>query len=325
MISVVLFCLIYMGFGSFSNFSPQGSFSLASVSEIIKGQDGQNLIFGSVEKSLPDSPELLLIENSTLKSASPPTSFSPQILGVLVSGGELEDTKKLIAEHIVEPGESLWSIAERFSISIETIVWANDLKSLVVWPGQKLLILPVSGVMHLVKEGETVGAISQNYKAEAEEVISFNDLSGDADIFSGEVLIVPGGKLPLLSIVRQPEAPSSSGLSTNNFNGQSHAFPYGQCTWWVAQKRAIGTWGNANQWMINALEEGFTICQGSSCIPQKGAVVVLLGNRTYGHVGYVEDIKGDKVVFSEMNYIGWGKMNYRTLRIGSPAIIGYIY
>ncbi len=61
------------------------------------------------------------------------------------------------------------------------------------------------------------------------------------------------------------------------------------------------------------------------CIPRVGAVVSLEGHKVYGHVAYVERVLGDKVIFSEMNYIGLGKMNYRTLRVGSSLIKGYIY
>lgn len=298
---------------------------MAAVSEILKDQKSEDVFLSPTEKFWPDSLELLLIENSSIKPAFPPTTFAPRVLGALIEGADIEDTKKIIAEHSVESGESIWSIAESYSVSVETIVWANDLKSFVVWPGQKLLILPVSGVMHLVKEGDTVSGIAKKYEADSGKVLSFNDLAGDSDIFAGEILIIPDGRLPLISVIKPPSSPDVSSLSTNNFNNQSHIFSFGQCTWWVAQKRAIPGWGNAKDWLNNAAASGFSTCKGSSCLPKKGAVVALQGNRTYGHVGFVEDIKGDKVIFSEMNYIGWGKMNYRTLRIGSPAIIGYIY
>jgi surface antigen len=138
-------------------------------------------------------------------------------------------------------------------------------------------------------------------------------------------LIIPDGKLPSVSIVETPTSSTSPKLSTNNFYGQSHAFPYGQCTWWVAQKRSIPGWGHAINWLNNATASGYSVCKGSYCVPQAGAIISLSGNRVYGHVGYVEEIKGDKVVFSEMNYIGLGRMDYRTLRVGSPSIKGYIY
>ncbi|MBU2577789.1 CHAP domain-containing protein, partial [Patescibacteria group bacterium] len=161
-------------------------------------------------------------------------------------------------------------------------------------------------------------------KTDPEKIITFNDLSGEGDIVINEVLVIPDGKLPSISIV-QEETGALFRFSTNNFYGHSHAYPYGQCTWWVAQKKPIPSWSHAKNWLDNAILSGFPVCKGSYCIPQVGAVISLKGNWLYGHVGYVEEVRGDKVVFSEMNYIGWGRMNYRTLRVGSPSIKGYIY
>lgn len=321
--SALLIYLIPFGLNFVSDLPLKGSFSLAAVSNILQNQE--NTLLAQTDKSLPDSPELLLVENSSVKPATPPTTFNPRILGALVDGASLEDTKKIITEHTVEQGETIASIAENYNVSVETIVWANDLKTLVVKPGQALFILPVSGIMHSVREGETVATIAQKYNADINKAIAFNDLANENDIFTGEVIIIPGGRMPFISVAKPVIAPNESSLSTNNFNGLSHIFPFGQCTWWVAQKRAIPFSGNANEWLNNAAAEGLAICKGSSCLPKKGAVISLQGSRTYGHVGFVEDVKDDKVIFSEMNYIGWGKVNYRTLRIGSPAIIGYIY
>lgn len=298
---------------------------MAAVSELLKDAGPKDLFSGQTQGSLPDSPELLLVENSSVKSATPPTTFTPRVLGVLVDGADIEDTKKIITEHVVGQNENISSIAESYNVSVETIVWANDLKSLILKPDQTLLIPPVSGVIHLVKEGDTVSSIAQKYKADSGKIFSFNDIAGDGDIFAGEVLIVPSGRMPFISVAKPAPIPDKSSLSTDNFNGQSHDFPFGQCTWWVAQKRPIQGWGNAKDWLNNSAASGFAICKGSSCLPKKGAVISLQGSRAYGHVGYVEEVKDDKVIFSEMNYIGWGKIDYRTLRIGSPAIIGYIY
>ncbi len=249
---------------------------------------------------------------------------TPQVLGQIL-GGEESEIRTEIIEYTVEEGDNLWSISQNFNISIDTIVWANDIKSAMIKPGQKLLILPVSGVMHLVKEGDTISGLATKYKTETEKIIAFNDLSGEDDVRQDEVLIIPDGKIPYFSSLEFPPTSALANLSTNNFYGQSHNYPYGQCTWWVAQKRAIPSWGNAKDWLSRGTAAGFSVCEGRYCIPRTGAVITLQGHRVYGHVGYVESVKGDKVTFSEMNYIGWGRLNYRTLRVGSPLILGYVY
>ena len=274
------------------------------------------------KKSQPEWPEFLLVENSYLKANLPPVMITPQVLAQIISG---EEPSNDIQTHIVEPGESLWSIAQKYNLKIETIIWANDIKDAIIRPGQELTILPVDGLIHIVKKGDTLGEIAEKYKADREKILAFNEISSVDDIFENQALIIPDGILP--SPVKITESTTFSNLSTNNFYGLSHYYPYGQCTWWVAQKRAIPPWGNAKDWLNNAIASGFPVCQGSYCTPQIGAVISLKGNPYYGHVGYVENVnvKENKVIFSEMNYIGWGKMNYRDLTIGNSRILGYIY
>ncbi|MFC1663523.1 LysM peptidoglycan-binding domain-containing protein [Patescibacteria group bacterium] len=320
--SVILFGTISLGASYLVNsLDLPGDFSFSNSNPLAINQ---GLYLSSNKISLAQSPDFFLVQGTSLKGVCSPTVFSPQVLATLV-GTDSEESRREIIEYVVESGDSLWSISLEFNVSIDTIVWANNIKSALISPGQKLLILPVSGVMHLVKEGDTIGNLAKDYKTDTEKIVAFNDLAGEGDIFTGEVLIIPDGKMTFASEIQPAETSVLSRLSTNNFYGKSHSFPYGQCTWWVAQKRAIPAWGHAKDWMNNAIASGFSVCKGRYCVPRVGAVIALSGSATYGHVGYVEEVRGDKIVFSEMNYIGWGRMNYRSLRIGSSSIKGYIY
>lgn len=110
---------------------------------------------------------------------------------------EEAETRREIIEYTVEPGDSLLDIAEKFNISLETLLWANDLtKNSIIRPGQKLIILPVSGVIHYVKSGDTLSEIAKKYKGDINEIIAFNELSGEGDIYVGDILIIPNGVLP---------------------------------------------------------------------------------------------------------------------------------
>jgi surface antigen len=272
-------------------------------------------------ENIKESPELTFIEKNSLISMSPPVTVTPQVLGALAGGDDYLNSKDPIT-YTVENGDSLWGIAQKFGISIDTVVWANDVGGAIIQPGQEILILPVSGVIHEVEAGDTIDSIASKYKASADDIIAFNNIKGE--IYQGNTLIIPDGQMPSYSSVSLPSQ-SMGNLSTNNFYGKSHDFPFGQCTWWVAQQRAIPSWGNAIDWLPNAAASGYSTCSGQYCIPKSGAVISLQGHRIFGHVGYVEEVKGDKIKISEMNYIGWGEMNYRWISIGDPIIKGYIY
>lgn len=158
--------------------------------------DKEELFIGGIEVS-PESPDLSFVQKTTLFGFSPPVIITPQVLGQIIGDRKLEGRKEVI-EYTVQPGETLLSIANKFEISPETILWANDLNNKsVIKPGQKLIILPVSGILHYVNKGDTLDGIAKKYKAEKSEIISFNELSDEGEIFIGDILIVPGGTRPL--------------------------------------------------------------------------------------------------------------------------------
>jgi len=100
--------------------------------------------------------------------------------------------------HTVQSGETIGAIAEKYSIDVVSILWANNLSvRSYIRPGDKLKILPVSGLTHKVKSGDTILKIASTYDATAEKIIEFNKLqTGGSDIRIGEELIIPGGTKP---------------------------------------------------------------------------------------------------------------------------------
>ncbi|MCL4406358.1 MAG: LysM peptidoglycan-binding domain-containing protein [Patescibacteria group bacterium] len=91
----------------------------------------------------------------------------------------------------VQPRDTLVSVARKFNISTDTIVWANGLKTRALKRGSSLVILPVSGVIHEIKSGETVESIADSYHVPAQQIYAFNK---GKILTEGVELIVPGGQ-----------------------------------------------------------------------------------------------------------------------------------
>lgn len=120
------------------------------------------------------------------------TLLNPNMPSIADSG-----TRTKIVDYEVEGGDTIGSIAEKFSISVNTILWANSLTATsTIRPGDKLVILPTSGVLHKVKNGDTVEKIAKYYSADAEKILESNALPNSSDIKIGEYIIVPDGKVP---------------------------------------------------------------------------------------------------------------------------------
>lgn len=115
-----------------------------------------------------------------------------------------------VIDYRVVSGDTLASIAKKFDVSIDTIKWANNLKSDTIKPEQNLKIPPVTGVVHTVVSGESVYSIAKKYNTSAQNIVNFifNDFS-DYDTFAlkaGQTLYVPDG-------VIEPEQPKYTAMA----------------------------------------------------------------------------------------------------------------
>lgn len=237
----------------------------------------------------------------------------------------------------VKPGDTVSAIAAANRITINTILWANDLDNVnSIMPGDKIFILPVAGLSYTVKRGDDIESISKKYKAEKDKIIAFNDLPADGQLTEGEEIIIPGGEKEIpqqnqgatgTGVERRQYATSTGGTPTvSGFRklegkaGTGHKFPYGYCTWYVAQKRYVPWGGNAGTWLYKAKSAGYQ----TGKTPRPGSIMVS-SESWWGHVAIVESVSGSSFTISEMNYKGWAKTNKRTMSTSNRVIKGFIY
>jgi murein DD-endopeptidase MepM/ murein hydrolase activator NlpD len=113
----------------------------------------------------------------------------------ILNTNEAKASTGTIHNYEVVEGDTLSSIARRFGVSLNTVLWANNLSfSSYVKPGQKLVIPSVSGVIHKVVRGDTLSKIAQKYGVVASVITEANGLS-DTSLALGNNLIIPGGKI----------------------------------------------------------------------------------------------------------------------------------
>jgi len=137
-----------------------------------------------------------------------------------------------VSVYTVREGDSLSEIAEMFGVSMNTVLWANDIRDpKTVTPGTTLVILPVSGIQHTVKGGETLASIARKYDADAGDIAAYNGLDAESGITSGTEIIVPGGRIA----VEKP-APKAKKAATKSATKAPAAAK--------TTTASLGNWGN---------------------------------------------------------------------------------
>lgn len=103
--------------------------------------------------------------------------------------------------HIVQPGDTLYGIAQAYGVEAAAIINANNIANgNQLRAGQQLVIPGITqldaararGRVHIVQSGESLTSIAVLYGVTAQEVIEFNGISNPDTIYVGQQLIIPG-------------------------------------------------------------------------------------------------------------------------------------
>ena len=133
------------------------------------------------------------------------------LLGVITALAAWPQSAPAAVAHVVQPGESLWSIAVANNLTTRTVAVFNGLsEDAMVIAGETVQVPTVeegaaamasagagsssvaaSGAEHLVQPGESLSSIAVANGLTVQEVASFNGLSEDALLIAGETIGVP--------------------------------------------------------------------------------------------------------------------------------------
>lgn len=212
-------------------------------------------------------------------------------------------------EYVVSSGDSIISIASSFGVSPQTIMMENKLdESSTIRPGQKLTILPTTGVSHTISNNETIESIASKYKVNEDDILDLNDLEVLEDLAVGEQIVIPLAKVdmpikPKTTIVKNTAnqiALKQAAAPANFIGGLDFTWPTAVRTITQGFHRSHSGLdiSNSQKVSIYAAADGFVELSGWRS-GYGNTVIVNHGNgfkTLYGHASEIYVKAGDQVV-----------------------------
>lgn len=246
-----------------------------------------------------------------------------------------------VIEYIVQPGDTVFGIAEKFGLKPESILWANQ--SVLgdnphsLRPNQKLNILPVNGTYHRWSEGDGLNGVAKFFGVKPETIIEFpgNRLDpgtiGDyahPNITAGTWLVIPGGTREFVNW-SAPEIPRDNpgvakvlgpGACGSTANGAVGAGVF----IWPANNHFLSGFDYAPGANHSGIDvDGET---GDPVYAVDNGVVVYAGwnNWGYGNVVVINHGNGWQTLYAHLSqyYVDCGQSVYQTNVIGAIGSTG---
>lgn len=93
--------------------------------------------------------------------------------------------------HVVNPGDSLFSIANTYGTTVNDLASVNELNIADPLVVGQTLVIPIMGQFHYVAPGESLFTIAQQYNTTPEELASVNNIPIDQQLTVGLRLYIP--------------------------------------------------------------------------------------------------------------------------------------
>ena len=232
--------------------------------------------------------------------------------------------------YVTETGETLSSIADKFSIDGESLLISNsnliaienyDPDSIVYerfLKRNQIMHIPLEqGYIYEIKQGDSLSFIRNKYDIDSDEIINANNLIS-SELYTGDFLF-----LPWITEDKLNEIAESEEIKKHKNYYSSKYFAWWNCTYYVATRKKISWLWDAKEWIHNA--DDVWVPTGDE--PHNGSIIVFAGKwMPRWHVRIVEKVLSpDEINISEMNYKGLNIVNTRVVNTSSKSIKGYIY
>lgn len=155
------------------------------------------MIFIVVISYLYRKPVVIVASEGQLDTISVPQTDTVAVKASLNTLIPQDRSRRSVEQYIVKGGDTLSTIADYYSISVESILWANNMTSNdYIKPGQTLDIPPSDGVIVTVAKGDTLSSLAKKYEANEQSIADFNWLDYPFTLEEGGKLFIPDGKMP---------------------------------------------------------------------------------------------------------------------------------
>ncbi|NOZ29799.1 MAG: peptidoglycan DD-metalloendopeptidase family protein [Chloroflexi bacterium] len=141
-------------------------------------------------------------------------SFPVDDLLSLSRGPKLQEAlgaaaRRKIITYTLQPGDTLWSVAHKFGLDVDTLRWCNpeiERNPDRIWAGQEILIPPRRGALYTVRPGDTLESIAKAWGVAPVDITAepLNRLSEPYELVPGQRLFIPNGRKDLTRWLRKP-------------------------------------------------------------------------------------------------------------------------
>lgn len=254
--------------------------------------------------------------------------------------------------YTIQDGDSIGYIAEKFNVSVNSILWSNEnIWWKVLKPWDTIKIPPVTWIVYNVESWDTLNSISEKYKLDKLDILAQNQLEASEELKIWQKLILPWATKPeppkAVVIEKKAEvkkttskpmlvkAKTNTKSKTSNITQLSSwykvaytwkwsKFAYWNCTYYVANHKNVTWRWNANQWMANAAAAWVPTWHSAV----EWAIISFKWswyNPYYWHVGIVSEVWSDYIIVKDMNYRRFNEVTVRKISKNDPSIRWYIY
>lgn len=190
-----------------------------------------------------------------------------------------------VTTHVVQPGESLTVVAEKFQTTWTRLYDKN----------------PQITDPNIIAVNENIAIPDANEQLPVRELPK---------------VVPPPQPTSIMTTRKSPSHSTVNITSVGRSSTAGNSYAYGYCTWYVKNRRPDlpNNLGNANTWVARAAAQGFA----TGSVPRAGAA-----GQQGMHVVYVESVNADgTVTVSEMNHVGYNIISSRTV---AATYFQYIY